>query len=184
MTASVFPSSPGLASALAKPIAFSPASTVVELGTGTGAVTREILKRLGPDGKIFAVEIITAFIEHLEATCRDPRLTLLRGSATDLEAMLEAHDAPSVDVVVSSLPLAAMDHQTRLFIMQQIGACLDPNGVMTQCQWEIAKHKPGGFDEESFLRSFFGEVKVERVILNLPPTLVFTCRYWLPKADS
>ena len=179
MTASVFPSSRDLASALAQPIDFARAANVVELGSGTGAVTREILKRLGPDTKLFAVEMIPAFIEHLEATCRDPRLILLAGSATDLQTLLAQHDVRSVDAVVSSLPLAAMDDETRLSILQQVGACLDPQGVMTQCQWEISKHKPGGFNEEGFLRSLFSEVQVKRVLLNLPPTLVFTCRKWI-----
>src|ERR1700682_476632 len=79
-TASMFPSSRYLANALTRPIDFRHARTVVELGPGTGAVTKEILKHLRPDGKLFAIDINPIFIAHLRATCDDPRLVLLRGS--------------------------------------------------------------------------------------------------------
>jgi phospholipid N-methyltransferase len=178
----VFPSSRNLASALARPIDFRRARTVVELGPGTGVVTNEILKRLRPDGRLFAIDIIPAFIDHLRATCRDPRLTLLRGSATELESLLAPHGVGSVDAVVSSLPITGMDHGTRMFIMHQIGGRLVSHGTFTQCQYaghfEIAKLQVGGFNEERFLRGFFSDVSVGRVILNLPPTLVFACRKW------
>ena len=178
LTASVFPSSRNLASALVQTVDFGRARTVVELGPGTGPITREILKRLRPDAQLFALEINPVFIDHLSATCTDPRLTLLRGSATDLQALLATHDIPTVDAVISSLPFTRMEPATRVTIMHQIGGCLAAHGAMTQCQYEIAKLQPGGFKEERFLRQYFAEVSVRRVILNLPPTLVFTCRSW------
>jgi len=182
LTASVFPSSQNLAGALARPIDFRSARTVVELGPGTGVVTNEILKRLRPDGKLFAVDIIPTFIDHLRATCRDPRLTLVQGSATDLHSLLARHGVRTVDAVISSLPITGMDHGTRLLIMRQIGECLAAHGTMTQCQYaghfEIGKLQVGGFHEERFLQEFFEAVSVRRVIFNLPPTLVFACRKW------
>lgn len=186
LTASVFPSSQNLASALARPIDFRRARTVVELGPGTGVVTNEILKRLRPDGQLFAVDIIPTFIDHLRATCQDSRLTLVRGSAADLQSLLARQHVRTVDAVVSSLPITGMDHDTRTLIMHQIGKCLAPHGIMTQCQYaghfEIGKLQVGGFNEERFLRGFFETVSVGRVIFNLPPTLVFACRGWRPSA--
>jgi phosphatidylethanolamine/phosphatidyl-N-methylethanolamine N-methyltransferase len=179
-TASMFPSSRHLANALTRPIDFRRARTVVELGPGTGAVTNEILKRLRPDAKLFAIDINPIFIDHLSATCSDPRLIPLHGSATDLLSLLPPHDVGPVDAVVSSLGLTSMEPRARMFIMRQIGACLAAHGTMTQYQYaghfEIAKLKLGGFNEARFLRRFFAEVSVGRVLLNLPPALVFTCR--------
>lgn len=184
-TASLFPSSRYLANALIKPIDFRRARTVVELGPGTGAVTNEILKRLRPDGKLFAVDINQTFIHHLRNTCHDPRLVPLCGSAADLRSLLAVHDVGShnvapVDAVVSSLGLTAMDNKTRTSILRQVGACLVSTGTMTQYQYlgplEIPKFKIRGFNEARFLRRFFGDVSVGHVILNVPPALVFTCR--------
>ncbi len=179
-TASMFPSSRHLANALTRPIDFRRARTVVELGPGTGAVTNEILKRLRPDAKLFAIDINPIFIDHLNATCSDPRLIPLHGSATDLLDLLTPHNVGPVDAVVSSLGLTGMEPRARMFIMRQIGACLASHGTMTQYQYaghfEIAKLKLGGFNEARFLRRFFADVSVGRVLLNLPPALVFTCR--------
>ena len=124
-TASMFPSSRYLANALTRPIDFRRARTVVELGPGTGAVTNEILKRMRPDAKLFAVDINQTFIDHLRGTCQDPRLVPLCGSATDLQSLLAEHEVGSADAVVSSLGLTGMDHRTRTSIMRQIGGCLD-----------------------------------------------------------
>jgi len=179
-TASMFPSSRHLANALTRPIDFRRARTVVELGPGTGAVTNEILKRLRPDAKLFAIDINPIFIDHLNATCSDPRLIPLHGSATDLVSLIEPHAAGPVDAVVSSLGLTAMEPRARTLIMRQIGDCLASHGTMTQYQYgghfEIGKLNLGGFNEARFLRRFFADVSVGRVILNLPPALVFTCR--------
>ena len=179
-TASMFPSSRYLANALTKPIDFRRARTVVELGPGTGAVTNEILKRMRPDAKLFAVDINETFIDHLRSTCQDPRLVPLCGSATDLQSLLALHEVGSADAIVSSLGLTGMDHRTRMSIMRQIGGCLVAHGTMTQYQYaahlEIAKLRLGGFNEARFLRRFFSDVSVRGVLLNLPPALVFTCR--------
>ena len=123
-TASMFPSSRYLANALTKPIDFRRARIVVELGPGTGAVTNEILKRMRPDARLFAVDINPTFIDHLNSTCQDPRLIPLCGSATDLQSLLALHDVDSADAIVSSLGLTGMDHRTRTSIMRQVGGCL------------------------------------------------------------
>jgi len=184
LTASVFPSSRYLATALLKPIDFPRVRTLVELGPGTGAVTSEMLKRLGPDGRLFAIDINQAFINHLRETCSDPRLIPVCGSAADMRSLLAPHHAGPVDAIVSSLGLTTMDHRTRMSVLREIGACLPSNGTMTQYQYvhaaaghlDIAKLKFSRFDEARFLRRFFSDVSVGHVILNFPPAFVFTCR--------
>jgi phospholipid N-methyltransferase len=184
LTASVFPSSRYLASALLRPIDFERARIVVELGPGTGAVTNEILRRLGPDAKLLAIDINKSFINHLRNACNDPRLIPICGSATDLSSMLAEHGAESVDSVVSSLGLTTMDNRTRVSIMREVSACLPSNGTLTQYQYvhafaghlDIAKLRFNRFNEALFLRKYFADVSVGHVFLNLPPAFVFTCR--------
>lgn len=183
-TASLLPSSRFLAAALLKPIDFRRASTLVELGPGTGAVTRQVLKRMRPDARLFAIDINPTFIDHLRKSCRDPRLIPVCGSATELLSLLALHGAGSVDAVVSSLGLTSMNGRTRMFILRQIEDCLASSGTMTQYQYvhasaghfDIQRFRFSKFDEGRFLRKFFGDVTVEHVILNFPPARVFTCR--------
>lgn len=181
-TASVLPSSRFLAEALVKPVDFNKVHTVVELGPGTGAVTSEILRRLRPGGRLVAIDINSAFVDHLQATCSDPRLVLLRGSAAELSSLLPRHGIASADAVVSSLGLSSMENALRRSILREIGACLVPGGILTQYQYlgnvDVPQLGIRGFDEAAFLRNHFADVEVDRVIRNFPPALVFSCRHF------
>ena len=186
-TASLVPSSRFLANALTKPIDFQRARTILELGPGTGPVTKALLSRMHPDAKLLAVEINTAFIDHLRAACPDPRLIAVCGSATDLRGIFAAHNLGHADAVVSSLGLTSMDAATRAAILQQIGECLVPGGAMTQFQYihaypghlDVQNMRFSSFNELRFLRRFFGSISVSHVLLNFPPALVFTCRDYM-----
>src|ERR1700691_5191658 len=57
VTASLFPSSRFLASALLRAIDFSAARVIVELGVGTGAITKEILRRLKPNSVLLGLDL-------------------------------------------------------------------------------------------------------------------------------
>src|SRR5207249_3618395 len=67
-TASFFPSSRCLASALVRAIDFTTAQTIVELGAGTGAVTSEILRRMSPNCLLYALDLNPRFIRHIADT--------------------------------------------------------------------------------------------------------------------
>jgi len=183
-TASVVPSSRFLANALTKPIDFQRARTILELGPGTGPVTKAILHRMHPDAKLLAIEINAAFVEHLREACPDPRLIPVCGSATDLLGIFAAHKLGPADAVVSSLGLTSMEPALRTAILRQIGECLAPGAPMTQFQYvhaypghlDVQKLRFNSFNELGFLRKFFHSISVGHVLLNFPPALVFTCR--------
>jgi len=184
-TASLVPSSRFLATALLNPIDFQTVQTVVELGSGTGAVTSEILKRLSPHGRIYAFDVNPNFIRHLRFKhAADERLVPILASADDLHAALSSRGIAAVDAIVSSLGLTSMEPAKRSSIIHQARACLAPHGIMTQYQYAHARanfvHLPGlnvyRFAEKLFLRRFFRTVESRNVLLNIPPAIVFTCR--------
>ncbi len=184
-TASVVPSSRFLAGALTKPIDFQHARIILELGPGTGPITKAILSRMHPEAKLLAVDINAAFIEHLRAACPDPRLIPVCGSATDLRRLFAAHNLGPADAVVSSLGLTAMSPEMRGAILRQIGECFSPGAVMTQFQYahayaaghlDVDTPRFPSFNELRFLRRYFRTIRVGHVLLNFPPALVFTCR--------
>src|ERR1035438_5439637 len=71
VTASLFPSSRFLASALLRPIDFGTARVIVELGIGTGAITNEILRRLRPNAILIGVDLNPAFVSHVQRKVQD-----------------------------------------------------------------------------------------------------------------
>ena len=184
VTASVFPSSRFLTAAMLDQVDFRKACTVVELGSGTGVMTREILRRMTSDSRLIALEINRNFVQHLRSSCQDRRLTVLHADAADLLNQIQAHDAGSIHAVISSLGLTGMDMELRMRIVTQVEACLAPGGIMTQFQYLTSVAPVSNlpilqirlFQERKFLKSYFPTITAKRVLLNLPPAVVFTCR--------
>jgi len=167
-----------------RPIDFDRAEIIVELGMGTGAITTEILRRMAPGSVLFAIEVNPAFIAHVRSKVRDSRFVPISGRAERLGSILAKRGVRRADAIVSSLGLTSMAPNQRSSIVGQAAEHLGEDGVLTQYQYLPASAKPRWvralgpkrFAEETFLRQYFREVHSERVIWNLPPAKVYTCR--------
>ena len=138
---------------------------VVELGAGTGAHTREILKRLGPQGRLLAFEIEPSLSSALAAELQDPRLHVIADSASNLGAHL---DGQRPDVIVSALPFTSLPAPTRREILGAARRVLAEDGVMLVLQYSPFMQRE--------LERTFGSVEWKLSPLNLPPAVVFACR--------
>lgn len=139
---------------------------IVELGVGTGCVTRELLKRMRPDARLISLEINEIFVEQCRSI-RDERLVLRHSCATLLSQVLEEEGLDGVDAVVSSLPLTLMNHDVVDRIVESSCECLRPGGKFLQYQYSL-KHLPT-------LNRHFGDVHVGFMPYNVPPAFVFEC---------
>ena len=102
------PSSRFLIDRLLRPIDFRTATSIVELGVGTGCVTRTLLERMGPGCRLTCVEVDEDFVEAC-AAIDDDRLTVHHACATDLQTVLRDGGVAEVDYIVSSVPLSILD---------------------------------------------------------------------------
>jgi phospholipid N-methyltransferase len=185
VTASLFPSSRFLASALLRPIDFGAVRVIVELGIGTGAITNEILRRLRPNAVLIGVDLNPAFVSHVQRKVQDARFIPVLGRAERLGTLLGQYGITRADAIVSSLGLTGMRPAQRSAIVAQVAAHLTPDGVLTQYQYLHVSGKPNWisslgfahFPEREFLSKHFRHVASERVMLNLPPARVYTCRF-------
>jgi ubiquinone/menaquinone biosynthesis C-methylase UbiE len=53
---------------------FKPGMAVADIGAGTGLFSRLIAKEVGPTGKVYAVDIAKAFLEHIAKTAKEEGL--------------------------------------------------------------------------------------------------------------
>ena len=140
------------------------ARCVVELGAGTGVHTREVLRRLGPQGALVAFEIDPALSAALAAELQDPRLRVIADSAANLEAHL---DGQRPDVIVSALPFTSLRAPVRREILGVARRVLADDGVMLVLQYSPLMRRE--------LERTFGSVEWQLSPLNLPPAVVFAC---------
>ncbi len=124
------PSSQALAMAMAREVPRPVALPIVELGGGTGAVTRGLLDAAIPRDKLIVVEREQIFYQMLVE--RFPGVSVLRGDAGELTALLRRHGVGQVGAVVSCLPLAAMPRAMARRIVEESLGVLAPGAPFIQ----------------------------------------------------
>src|SRR6266850_6186762 len=65
--------------AIVKAVGLKPGMIVADVGAGTGLFTRLFSKEVGPQGKIYAVDIAENFVRHVEQQARSAGLTNVEG---------------------------------------------------------------------------------------------------------
>ncbi len=61
-----------------------PGWRVIDVGAGPGYATTDLAEAVGPSGRVLAVERSTRFVQLIEATARERRLTQVQAMAADL----------------------------------------------------------------------------------------------------
>lgn len=91
---------------------------VLELGPGTGVITRAIQERGIAPGQIYSVEYSDDFIAHLRV--RYPGVHFIHGDAFDLDATLEHLGAQTFDAAISGLPLLNFPMHKRVSLLESL----------------------------------------------------------------
>ncbi len=101
---------------------------VVEYGAGDGIITKEILKKLPPDGRLVAIELNETFINHLQKI-QDERLTIIKGNVVAICKDLSQLGLPRIDAVISGIPFSYLPSEKRKEIIENTYAALAKTGV-------------------------------------------------------
>ncbi len=172
---SLVPSSVHLAQAVLERCNLKSAKTVVELGSGTGAITRFILERLGRHTTFLALELDPVATRELRQ--RFPELVVYSDSAEHLQKYLARHGRKKVDCVISGLPWANMTAETQERILAAVFRVLKPGGMFTTFAYLHASWLPTARRFRERLARHFGTVKVSPTVWrNFPPAYVYRCR--------
>ncbi|MFR9728851.1 class I SAM-dependent methyltransferase [Saccharopolyspora sp. MS10] len=192
-TGAIAPSGRSLAARLAAPL--DPPGgrhpvRVLEVGAGTGAVTRELATRLGPADRLDVVEVNPHFVRVLESALRhDLALAAVAGQVRLHErSILDVELEHRYDVVVSGLPFTNFEPaQVRAMLRRHL-ALLIPGGDLTFFGYLGTRWARGLFSGRAEARRHRAAMAVEReyaercgvgrgtVWRNLPPAHVWHLR--------
>ena len=171
----VTPSSRRLAAAMVEPVPRAGHAVVVELGPGTGAVTRHIADRLAGRGRQLAVEVNPALASRLAR--QHPRIEVVRADARHLPELLDARGIGVADVIVSGLPWVGFDPATQSALLGAVRAVMGPDSVFVTFGYRASRWTPPARRFRHLLRQTFDEVLIGRTIrLNVPPAFVYYAR--------
>lgn len=165
----VVPSSPNLALAMARWLPWEPGAKVLELGAGTGAVTRMLLKQGLAAERLLAVEKSPKLAAMLRK--QFPLVRVVEGDAFDLGRLVARHDPDPEPyaLVISSLPLLNFPHHEGMELAALIRDVLRPGGLLVQYSYNLMK----GREERLYC---FRRVASEIVLVNVPPAKVTVYR--------
>jgi phosphatidylethanolamine/phosphatidyl-N-methylethanolamine N-methyltransferase len=103
---SIIPSSPSLCRRLVAETRRTGDEAVVELGAGTGVVSRALLDGGIPPERLFVVEIVPDMAAHLRAVL--PGVRVIEGDARQLPELIPAHWHGRIGTVICGIPLVLL----------------------------------------------------------------------------
>ena len=145
------------------------ARVIVELGPGTGVLTRHALERMRSDAKLVAIEISRDFVELLQQEFPDPRLFVHHGSATEIEAALAKIGARQADLVMSGIPFSTLERGVGLATLRAAKRVLAPGGRFVAYQF---RSKVRDFGEPVFGT----RAETHSGFWNVPPMKIYVWR--------
>ena len=176
--ASVAPSSRWLSRATVRPINWELSRVVVELGAGTGPITRVIAENAPESCRVVVLERDADFFRILKARYAHlPNFDVVHGDVRHLRSVLANLGIDQVDHVVSGLPTPSLPGETRLLLFDALQSVLGPEGgfhQITEIPWIYLP----------FYRKHFEHVRFVLEPRNIPPAGVYHCRVVKPLAGS
>jgi phospholipid N-methyltransferase len=162
---SVWPSSLRLGKLMAAQIPHHKPGYIIEVGGGTGAVTKALLAYGIAEDKIIVIERSASLAAHLRE--RFPTLTIIEGDATQLRQILPSHIYP-IKAIVSSLPLRSLPYDIVEALLIEFHQLLHPTqGYLIQFTYDLRTNNTTMIKGFRLLQSNY-------IWLNLPPACVQT----------
>ena len=140
---------------------------VLELGPGTGVITKAILARGVAPKDVYCVEYSPDFVAHMEREF--PAVNVIQGDAFDPDTTLGEHAGLTFDTIVSAVPLLNFPVVQRIAYLDDLLSRLPPGRPVVQLTYGPLSPIPprkGNYTVEH----------LDFVVRNFPPTQLWVYR--------
>lgn len=149
--------------------------TVVELGSGTGAITKKLVERLPEDALFLALELNEQFVEETRRCC--PGTLVYHDTAENVKMYLNKHGKDTCDCIISTLPWMLFDEELQNRLLNAIWDVLPEGGEFLTVTYTFAPLLPAGRRFRALIEKRFKEVsRTKPIWKNLPPIYVYHCK--------
>jgi phosphatidylethanolamine/phosphatidyl-N-methylethanolamine N-methyltransferase len=168
--ASLAPSSRWLAQTTVRNIPWDRARVVVELGAGTGPITRILARKAPPECRVVVLERDPDFARLLHQRFdRLPNFDVIEADVRDLTEILADREIRQVDCVVSGLPVPSFPPGLQRHLFRAVKQILVPEGTYNQITELPLVYWP-------FYKRYFDHVRFVFEPRNFPPAGAYFCR--------
>jgi phosphatidylethanolamine/phosphatidyl-N-methylethanolamine N-methyltransferase len=162
---SIVPTSSVTARRMASVITPQSGLPVLELGPGTGVITKAILARGVKPENLYTIEYSEEFVRHLREDF--PAVNVIQGDAFDIDRSLGDRKDLVFDTIVSGVPLLNFPIEKRVAYVQDLLDRMPPGRPIVQITYGPLSPVPAG-------RGDYVVEHLEFIIRNLPP-----CQLWI-----
>jgi len=166
-TGALSPSGAALARAMAGEADPKATGAVIELGPGTGTVTKALVDSGVDPSRLVLIEFYDEFCRLLKE--RFPEATVIGGDAYAVRSLLSDRLSEPADAVLSSLPLLTKPVIARTQLLEDCFSLMTPGRPFVQFTYMLQPPIPAQYVDADLTGS-------KRIWLNLPPARVWSYR--------
>lgn len=173
---SIKPSSPALARRMVAGVRPDENNVVIELGVGTGAITRYLQAKMSSDRSYLGIELNRELAEMMQRVY--PQLEIVQGNAIHLSSLHADSGLGPVRYIVSCLPFVSLPGDVGEKILGEIDIFMSRGPCMFRTfQYAHGYYMPAAIKLRDFMRARYGPSKRSPLIVkNIPPAYTLTWR--------
>jgi phospholipid N-methyltransferase len=167
-TGGILPSQRFLIAKMIAPVPINYRGQVVELGTGSGALTLHLATRC-PEARILACEINPTLARNCRANLtragHNGRVNVVTDSAEHLLSDMGRREMERPDFIISGIPFGNLGKEKANELLDLIRQALGEGGMFIQFQHSLLDQKK--------IRARFPHTRTVPALLNFPPAVVY-----------
>jgi phospholipid N-methyltransferase len=170
---SITPSSPELAQKMIEGLEPGPDKIVLELGVGTGAITKFLPSILPDERSYMGIELDSCLVRSLRKNY--PDLNIVCGSAVDTATIHRRSGLGTVAYIICCLPFVSLPNEVGEKILLEVDKFMQQGCTFRTFQYAHGYYFPSAIRLREFMRSRYGRSKRSPLIVkNVPPAYTLT----------
>jgi phospholipid N-methyltransferase len=170
---SITPSSPELARRMVSGIRPNENNVVMELGVGTGAITKFLQEKVPNENSYLGIELDRDLVRVLKKNY--PSMKIVRGNALDAAEIHRKAGLGKVGTIICCLPFVSMPNETGEKILLEIDKFMQQGCTFRTFQYAHGYYFPSAIKLREFMRQRYGKSKRSPLIVkNVPPAYTLT----------
>jgi phosphatidylethanolamine/phosphatidyl-N-methylethanolamine N-methyltransferase len=171
---SIAPSSPELAKKMIAGIKPDKDNIVLELGVGTGAITKFLQTVVPDDRSYLGIELDGGLVKTLRRSM--PDMHIVRGNALNAAAIHERSGLGHVRYIICCLPFVSLPNEVGDRILLQVDKFMQRgNCTFRTFQYAHGYYFPSAIKLREFMRDRYGKSRRGKLVVkNVPPAYTLT----------
>lgn len=171
---SIKPSSPELAQKMIEGIVPSKENAVLELGVGTGAITKFLQEIVPDDRSYLGIELDPDLVQLLKRNF--PDMTMIRGNAVNTTSIHQRSGIGKIGYIICCLPFVSLPNEVGEKILLEVDKFMQQgNCTFRTFQYAHGYYFPSAIKLREFMRDRYGKSKKSQLIVkNVPPAYTLT----------